>query len=57
MRAKAWKSTLADWVGATVVARPIIQLSRAHVFGAGRIHADDTTVKVLAKLKTTTGRI
>ena len=30
-------------------ARPIIQLSRAHVFGAGRIHADDTTVKVLAK--------
>jgi hypothetical protein len=32
-------------------------LSRAHVFGAGRIHADDTTVKVLAKLKTTTGRI
>ena len=28
-------------------------MSRAHVFGAGRIHADDTTVKVLAKLKTT----
>jgi hypothetical protein len=24
----------------------------AHVFGAERIHADDTTVKVLTKLKT-----
>jgi len=31
--------------------------AEAYVFGAGRIHADDTTVKVLAKLKTTTGRI
>jgi hypothetical protein len=30
--------------------------ARAHVFGAGRIPADDTTVKVLAKLKTVTGR-
>ena len=35
----------------------IVQAIRAHVFGAGRIHADDTTVKVLAKLKTITGRI
>ena len=35
----------------------IVQAIRAHVFGAGRIHADDTTVKVLAKLKTVTGRI
>jgi sulfur dioxygenase len=35
----------------------IVQAIRAHVFGAERIHADDTTVKVLAKLKTTTGRI
>ena len=32
-------------------------MSRGHVFGAGRIHADDTTVKVLAKLKTITRRI
>ena len=31
--------------------------AEAYVFGAGRIHADDTTVKVLAKLKTITGRI
>jgi hypothetical protein len=38
-------------------ARPIVQLSRGHVFGAGRIHADDTTVKVLAKLIIITGRI
>jgi hypothetical protein len=29
----------------------------AHVFGAERIHADDTTVKVLTKLKTIAGRI
>ena len=51
-------STLADWVGASVATLdPIVQLSRAHVFGAGRIHADDTIVKVLAKLKTITGRI
>ena len=51
-------STLADWVGASVVALdPIIQLIVAHVFGADRIHADDTTVPVLAKMKTVTGRI
>lgn len=51
-------STLADWVGASVVALdPIIQLIVAHVFGAERIHADDTTVPVLAKMKTVTGRI
>ena len=31
--------------------------AEAYVFGAGRIHADDTTVKVLAKLKTIAGRI
>ena len=31
--------------------------AEACVFGAGRIHADDTTVEVLAKLKTITGRI
>jgi hypothetical protein len=31
--------------------------AEAYVFGAGRIHADDTTVEVLAKLKTITGRI
>jgi len=51
-------STLADWVGACVVALdPIVQAIRAHVLRAERIHADDTTVQVLAKLKTVTGRL
>ena len=36
---------------------PIIEAIRVHVMGAERIHADDTTVPVLAKLKTVTGRI
>jgi hypothetical protein len=31
--------------------------AEAYVFGAGRIHADDTTVEVLAKRKTIAGRI
>src|SRR6202034_1093995 len=51
-------STLADRVGACVVALdPIIEAIRAHVMSAEPIHADDTTVPVLAKLKTVTGRI
>ena len=51
-------STLADWVGACVVAPdPIVQAIRAHVLRAERIHADNTTVPVLAKLKTATGRL
>ena len=51
-------STLAEWVGACVVALdPIVQLIRAHVLAAERIHADDTTVPVWAKQKTRTGRI
>src|SRR6201998_160021 len=51
-------STLADRVGACVVALdPIIEAIRTHVMSADRIHADDTTVPVLAKLKTVTGRI
>src|SRR3984893_16828896 len=51
-------STLADWVGAAAVTlMPLISLIRAHVFAAERIHADDTTVPVLAKDKTRTGRL
>src|SRR5450755_4558129 len=51
-------STLADRVGACVVALdPIIRALWAHVLSAERIHADDTTVPVLAKMKTVTGRI
>nr|WP_283805290.1 transposase [Bradyrhizobium japonicum] len=51
-------STLADRVGACVVALdPIIEAIRIHAMSAERIHADDTTVPVLAELKTVTGRI
>lgn len=51
-------STLADWVGAAAATlMPLILLIRAYVFAAERIHADDTTVPVLAKGKTRTGRL
>ena len=51
-------STLADWVGAAATTlMPLVTEIRAHVFAAERIHADDTTVPVLAKGKTRTGRL
>ena len=51
-------STLADWVGAcTATLAPLLTLIRAHVMAAERIHGDDTTVPVLAKGKTITGRL
>jgi len=51
-------STLADWVGAAAATlMPLIVLIRAYVFAAERIHADDTTVPVLAKGKTRIGRL
>lgn len=51
-------STLADQVGAcTTALRPLHELIEAHVLAAERLHADDTTVPILAKGKTTTGRI
>jgi transposase len=51
-------STLADWVGAaSATLMPLVDTIRAHVFAAERIHADDTTVPVLAKGKTRTGRL
>ena len=51
-------STLADWVGAcTATLSPLVALIRAHVLAAERVHGDDTTVPVLAKGKTTTGRL
>ncbi len=50
-------STLADWVGAaSATLAPLVELIRRHVFAAERIHGDDTTVPVLAKGKTITGR-
>src|SRR5436190_1634422 len=51
-------STLADWVGAaTATLMPLVDVIRAHVFAAERIHADDTTVPVLATGKTRIGRL
>jgi transposase len=51
-------STLADHVGAaTAVLSPLTELIRCHVFGAERVHGDDTTVPVQAAGKTITGRL
>jgi len=51
-------STLADWVGAAAATlMPLVDVIRARVFAAERIHADDTTVPVLAKGKTRVGRL
>ena len=50
-------STLADQVGAVcTVMQPIFERIEAHVFAGERLHGDDTTVPVLAKGKTNTGR-
>ena len=50
-------STLADQVGAcAIVLRPIFERIEAHVLAAERLHADDTTVPVLAKGKTDIAR-
>nr|WP_244426256.1 IS66 family transposase [Rhizobium mesoamericanum] len=51
-------STLADQVGAcAAVLKPVHGLIEAHVLSADRLHGDDTTVPILAKGKTDTGRI
>jgi transposase len=51
-------STLADWVGAcSATLMPLIELIGHHVLAASRLHGDDTTVPVLAKNKTVTGRL
>src|SRR5262245_29764972 len=51
-------STMADHVGACAATlMPLHELIKAHVFAAERVHGDDTTVPVLAKGKTRTGRI
>jgi transposase len=50
-------STLADQVGACcAVLTPLLRRLEGHVFAAERLHGDDTTVPVLAKGKTDTGR-
>ncbi len=51
-------STLADQVGACALAlQPIHDLIRAHAIGAERLHADDTTVPLMAKGGTRTARL
>src|SRR5437764_7878810 len=50
-------STLADQVGAGCAAlAPLLQRLETYVFAAERLHADDTTVPVLARGKTDIGR-
>ncbi len=50
-------STMADAVGSVCAALdPLRRLVEAHVMAAERLHGDDTTVPVLAKGKTDTGR-
>jgi transposase len=51
-------STLADWVGACAATlMPLVDAIHKHVFAAERIHADDTTVPVLARGRCRTGRL
>ena len=51
-------STLADWVGTcTANLAPLMALIEAHVLAAERLHGDDTTVPVLARGRTITGRV
>lgn len=42
---------------AAATLKPLVDVSRSHVFAAERIHADDATVPVLTKGKTRTGRL
>jgi transposase len=50
-------STMADAVGSScAMLGPILRLVEGHVLAAERLHGDDTTVPVLAKGKTETGR-
>ncbi len=47
-----------DWFGAyAATLAPLIEAIQDHVFAAERIHADDTTVPVLAKNKKRRGRL
>jgi transposase len=51
-------STLADQVGhGTLAVMPLFHLIERHVLAAERLHGDDTTIRILAKGKCTTGRI
>jgi transposase len=54
------RSTLADWVGGSAqLLEPLVEALRRYVMVAGKLHADDTPVPVLApgQGKTKTGRL
>src|SRR6266853_284374 len=54
------RSTLADWVGGSArLLEPLVEALRRYVIAAGKLHADDTPVPVLApgQGKTKTGRL
>src|SRR6266700_2034684 len=54
------RSTLADWVGGSArLLQPLVEALRRYVSAAGKLHADDTPVPVLApgQGKTKTGRL
>jgi transposase len=54
------RSTLADWVGGcSRLLEPLVEALRGYVMAAGKLHADDTSVPVLApgQGKTKTGRL
>lgn len=54
------RALLADWVGsASGLLRPLVEALHRHVMAAGKLHADDTPVPVLAPGtgKTKTGRL
>jgi transposase len=54
------RSTLSDWVGASSrLLTPLVEALRRYVMAAGKLHADDTPVPVLApgNGKTKTGRL
>ena len=51
-------STVADQIGAGCAAlEPLLRRFERHVFAGERVHGDDTTVPVLAKGQTITGRV
>src|SRR5262249_60320670 len=51
-------STMADHVGACAATlMPLYELIKSHVFAAERVHADETTVPVLATVKRRTARL
>jgi transposase len=51
------RSSTAHVGACTAVLMPLYELIKAHVFAAERIHGDDATVPMLAKVKCRTGRL